>query len=112
MQSFETIEFSTQHLMPVMLFGILALVALFVVLALVRLWGLKMQTKSGACGGIDLEDLRRRRDAGEISQAEYEAVCASATGGVDGSGAVQESPINQTSAEDGDAERSPADGEG
>jgi len=111
MESSETIEFSMRQLMPVMLFGIVALVVLFVILALVRLWGLKMQTKSGASGAIDLEDLRRRRDAGEISQAEYEAVCASATGDPDGSGPRQETPITQQDAETNGAERSPADGE-
>ncbi|HUU89824.1 MAG TPA: hypothetical protein VM238_01300 [Phycisphaerae bacterium] len=107
----ETIEFSMQHLMPVLLFGIVALVVLFVILGLVRLWGLKMQTKSGASGGIDIEDLRRRRDAGEISQAEYEAVCASAAGDADGSEPRQETPINEQGAETSDTERSPADGE-
>ena len=107
----ETVEFSMQQLMPVILVGIAALVVLFVILGLARLWGLKMQTKSGPSGGIDLEDLRRRRDAGEISQAEYEAVCASAAGGPDGSVAEQETPINQTSVDEGDSERSPADGE-
>ena len=111
MESSETIEFSMRQLMPVMLFGIVALVVLFVILGLVRLWGLKMQTKSGASGAIDLEDLRRRRDAGEISQAEYEAVCASATGGPDGSGPRQETPINQQDVETSGAEGSPADGE-
>ncbi|KPK47103.1 MAG: hypothetical protein AMK72_08885 [Planctomycetes bacterium SM23_25] len=111
MESPETINFSMEHLMPFLMGGIVALVVLFVLLALVRIWGVKMQTKSGACGGIDLEDLRRRRDAGEISQAEYEAVCASATGGADGSGPRQETPINHGGAEDGGSERSLVDGE-
>jgi len=111
MESPETVEFSMQPLMPVMLVGIVGLVVLFTILGLVRLWGLKMQSKSGACGGIDLEDLRRRRDAGEMTQAEYEAVCTSASGGAAGSGTEQETPINERGAEGGNAERSPADGE-
>ncbi len=111
MESTETIDLSMQHLTPVMLFGIVALVAIFAILALVRIWGLKMQRKSVARGGIDLEDLRQRRDAGEISQAEYETVCASLTKGAAGSEAGQETPINQKSAEEGDSERSPVDGE-
>jgi hypothetical protein len=111
MESPETIDFSMEHLMPVMLFGIVALVAIFAILALVRTWGQKMQRNSVAYGGIDLEDLRRRRDAGEISQAEYETVCASMTDGPDASEAGQETPINQKSAEEGDSERRPVDGE-
>jgi hypothetical protein len=111
MESPETVEFSMQPLMPVMLVGIVGLVVLFIILGLVRLWGLKMQSKSGACGGIDLEDLRRRRDAGEMTQAEFEAVCASASGGAAGSGTEQETPISERGAEGGNAERSPADGE-
>ena len=111
MESSETIDLSMQRLMPVMLFGVVALVAIFAILALVRIWSLKMQRKSGAYGGIDLEDLRRRRDAGEISQAEYEAVCASMTDGPDASEAGQKTPMNQKSAEEGNSERNPVDGE-
>ena len=111
MDSPETIDFSMERLMPVMLFGIVALVAIFAILALVRTWGQKMQRKSVAYGGIDLEDLRRRRDAGEISQAEYETVCASLTKGAAGSEAGQKTPINQKGAEEGDSQRSPVDGE-
>ena len=111
MESSETIEFSMRQLMPVMLFGIVALVVLFVILALVRLWGLKMQTKPGASSAIDLEDLRRRRDADEISQAEYEAVRARLTGVAAGSEGGRKTPINQKSTEEGGPERSPVDGE-
>ena len=108
--------------MPVMLFGIVALVVLFVILALVRLWGLRMQTKSGACGGIDLEELKRQRDAGEIAQEEYDAVCAGladggpakakdAAPGTARTDHAPETPIEKTDAEDSRPERSPADGQ-
>jgi hypothetical protein len=50
------------------------LVLVFLVLALVRLWGWKTQRRGGSCGGIDLDDLRRQLIAGEISHEEYEAV--------------------------------------
>ncbi len=111
MESSGTIDLSMERLMPVMGFGVVALVAIFAILALVRIWGLKMQRKSGACGGIGLEDLRRRRDAGEISQAEYEAVLAGLTGGAAGSEGGRKTPINQKIAEEGGSERSPVDGE-
>ena len=69
-----------QDMLPVLVLGAAALVVAFVILALARLWGWRTQHRGGSCGGIDLDDLRRQRMAGEISQEEYEAVRASIAG--------------------------------
>lgn len=80
MESPETIVMPVSRLMPILVCGIVGLVVIFVLMALVRLWGLRMQTKTGGCGGLDLDELRRQRDAGEISPEEYDAVYGSVAG--------------------------------
>ena len=79
-ESPETILIPMHQLMPILVCGIVGLVVIFVLMALVRLWGLRMQTKAGGCGGLDLDELRRQRDAGEISAEEYDAVFGSVAG--------------------------------
>jgi len=48
----------------------------FVVLALVRYWSYRLQHPREGTHGLDLEGLRRQRDAGTITQEEYETVRA------------------------------------
>jgi len=63
-----------RQMLPFLLWAAVGLVVAFVILALVRLWGLRTQQRGGRCGGIDLDHLRRQLRAGDISQEEYEAV--------------------------------------
>ncbi|MFO8014387.1 MAG: hypothetical protein R6X20_13905 [Phycisphaerae bacterium] len=114
-----------RDMLPVLVWGAVGLVLVFLVLALVRLWGWKTQRRGGSCGGIDLDDLRAQLIAGEISREEYEAVRAQIAGkkvdrppaGPDGE-TEDESPIETDGAdppedETGDdaPERSRTDGE-
>jgi hypothetical protein len=90
---------SVEQLLALMLYGIMALVAIVGLVALVRLWSMRMQKSDGGCGGIDMARIRRLRDAGEITQAEYEAVVGRMAGtkaasGSKASGARPERPIN------------------
>ena len=66
--------------LPLLVWGAAGLAAVFLVLMLVRLWGWRTQKRGGACGGIDLDALRRQWMAGEIGQDEYEAVRRSIAG--------------------------------
>ena len=61
-----------ETILPWLVWGTIGLVGVFVVLALVRLWGWRQQQRG--CGGVDLDRLRRQRDAGEISQDDYDAI--------------------------------------
>jgi hypothetical protein len=63
-----------REMMPLLMWGTIGLVAVFVILVLVRFWGWRTQRRGGSCGDLDLADLRRRMMAGEISPEEYEAV--------------------------------------
>lgn len=56
------------------LFGSLVVFALFALLVLVRVWGLRMQTRAKTTGSLDLEHLRAQFDAGHLSPEEYAAV--------------------------------------
>jgi hypothetical protein len=69
-----------RDVLPVLVWGAAGLVLVFLILALVRLWGWRTQQRGGSCGGIDLESLRGQLIAGEISREEYEAVRASIAG--------------------------------
>jgi len=51
-----------------------ALWALFLVLTVVRYWSQRAQKRGNATGGLDLATLQRQRDAGKISQEEYERI--------------------------------------
>jgi hypothetical protein len=74
---------SPDQLMPMAMVCVMALLVIFVLLALVRMWCQQMQKKGGGCGGLDVEALRRQRDAGEITQEEFDRIL----GGIAGSGA-------------------------
>jgi hypothetical protein len=76
----ESFMLRPEQLTAIVLFSTAALVAIFAILGMVRLWGAQMQKRSGACGGLDMAGLKQMRDAGEISQQEYDAVCAQITG--------------------------------
>jgi len=66
--------------LPLLVWGAAGLAVVFLVLMLVRLWGWRTQKRGGACGGIDLDVLRRQWMAGQISEEEYEAVRRSIAG--------------------------------
>ncbi len=57
-----------------------ALWALFLVLTVVRYWSQRAQKRGNATGGLDLATLQRQRDAGNISQEEYERIRGTMTG--------------------------------
>ncbi len=61
-------------LMVFAVLGVAALWALFVVLILVRYRMQRSAKRSGPGGALDLEHLRRERDAGRITEEEYEAI--------------------------------------
>jgi len=84
--TFEATLHELREILPYLLWGALGLAGVFVLLMLVRLWGWRTQKRGGACGGIDLDALRRQYMAGEISEEEYEAVRRSIVG------AEQETP--------------------
>jgi hypothetical protein len=70
-----------QQWMGFALFGSLIVFAIFVLLVLVRVWGLRMQTRARATGNLDLEHLRAQHDAGQLSPEEYAAVRRQLVGG-------------------------------
>ena len=74
-------NFSANQLMALVIVCVAALLVIFVILALVKMWGQRMQKKGGPCGGLDVEALRRMRDAGEISPQEFDIIL----GGIAGS---------------------------
>ena len=90
---------SIEQLLTLMLYGILALVAIVGLVALARLWSMRMQKSDGGCGGIDMAKIRRLSDAGEITRAEYEAIVGRMAGakaaiGSKASGPRPERPID------------------
>ena len=103
--------------------GMAGLLVLFALLAHLRSWGMRLQKEGGACGGLDLECLKRQCEAGDIRPDEYEAICARLTtapsarpagktasqglGEAGSGGAPSERSINDTG---GEPERSSTDG--
>jgi hypothetical protein len=75
------LDMPLDRLMALVIVGLVGVMALFGLLALIRLWGLRMQKGGGPSRGLDMERLRRQRDAGEIAQDEYDAIYASLAGG-------------------------------
>ena len=59
--------------------GMAGLLVLFALLAHLRSWGMRLQKEGGACGGLDLECLKRQCEAGDIRPDEHEAICARLT---------------------------------
>ncbi|MCX5677480.1 MAG: SHOCT domain-containing protein [Planctomycetota bacterium] len=74
---------SPDQLMALVMVCVVALLAIFVLLAWVRMWGQRVQKQGGGCGSLDIEAVRRQRDAGEITQEEFDRIL----GGIAGSGA-------------------------
>jgi len=68
------------RLMVFTVLAVAALWALFLVLTVVRYWSQRAQNRGNATGGLDLETLERQRDAGNISQEEYERIRGTMTG--------------------------------
>jgi hypothetical protein len=68
------------RLMVFTVLAVAALWALFLVLTIVRYWSARAQKRETATGGLDLETLERQRDAGNISQEEYERIRGTMTG--------------------------------
>jgi len=99
MASFDIEYDSVPHWTTIVMIAIVGLGILFGTLAAVRGWGLRMQKPHGASGGLDLEHLRCQRQAGEISQEEYDAVRSRLAGRPDKIKApVPEKPIKDTDA--------------
>jgi len=98
-QTFESTLHELRKMLPYLLWGTLGLVAVFVLLMLVRLWGWRTQNRGGACGGIDLDVLRRQHLAGDVSTEEYEAVRRSVAG------AAEKPATDATNASTCDTER-------
>ena len=73
-------NFSANQLMALVFVCVAALLVIFILLAMVRMWGQRMQNEGGGCGGLDLDALRRQRDTGEISQKEYDRIVGSIAG--------------------------------
>jgi hypothetical protein len=111
----ETLVLKPHEITALVFFGTAALIAVFTVLAIVRVWASRLQKKPVGCGGLDIAGLRRLRDAGEITQEEFDAVCGAA-GGPDApprparSGAAPETPIDREEA-GGEPERSRPNGQ-
>jgi len=103
--------FSPDQLMALAVLGLAGVLAVFALLALVRLWSARMQKGGGGCGGLDAEELRRQRDAGEISQEEYDAILR----GMAGANSDKDKPPRRTIKYAGDPgprpERSESDGQ-
>jgi len=102
---------------------VMALLAIFVMLSLVRMWGQRMQKQGGGCGGLDLKALRRQRDIGVISQKEYDIIVSGMAGA--GSAATARAakggsekedppkpPITDAQVPGADPDRSGPDGQG
>jgi len=104
-----------------------ALWALFLVLTVVRYWSQRAQKRGNATGGLDLATLQRQRDAGKISQEEYERIRGTMTGARPASGTGAEGiqtkaakpeetpperPINPSGGPDGRPGRSESNGQG
>jgi len=122
---FESPDFG--RLMVFTVLAVAALWALFLVLTVVRYWSQRAQNRGNATGGLDLETLERQRDAGKISQEEYERIRGTMTGARPASGANAEAfkaktaeseetpperPINPSGGPDGRPGRSEANGQG
>lgn len=71
---------SPERLLLGAVLGAAAVLAVFALLAIVRVWGLRMQRSGGSCGGLDLEKLKRQHLAGAVSDEEFEAVRQSIAG--------------------------------
>lgn len=59
-----------------------AIVAIFLILAVLRILGIRKQEETRASGGLDLDGLKRLREAGEITEEEYNAITGRVTGAV------------------------------
>jgi hypothetical protein len=121
---FESPDFGRLMVFTVLAVG--ALWALFLVLTVVRYWSARVQKRNTATGGLDLAILGRQRDAGKISQEEYERIRGTITGarraGGTGAEGIQaktaeseetppERPINPSGGPDGRPGRSESNGQ-
>jgi hypothetical protein len=85
------------RLMTLAAICMMAVLAIFAILSLVRIWGQRIQKQGGGCGGLDVEALRRQRDAGEITRQEFDRIVAGIAG--DGAGTAAR-PAHADSEED------------
>jgi hypothetical protein len=94
--------------------GVAALWALFLVLILVRYRMQRSAKRPGPDAGLDLEHLRRERDAGRLTQEEYEAVRNRTAGAggpaARGEGGRPSGPIREKGAPGGAGRGSEGDG--
>ena len=87
---------SADRLMALAVCGVLALLVLFLLLGLARWWGLRAK-KPGhePTTGLNLAELKRQREAGEIAPEEYKAIYARLSGIASGGSAARQ-PIKGT----------------
>ena len=88
--------FSVDQAVVLVTYGVLALLALFILLGLARWWGLRAK-KPGyePTTGLNLAELKRQRDAGEITPEEYKAIYIRLSGIASGGNAAGR-PIKDT----------------
>jgi hypothetical protein len=115
------LNFTPDQLFALAAFGILGVMALFGLVAMVRLWAGRMQKAGGFCGGLDLDQLRQHRDMGIVTAEEYDAIrghLAGAAGvgkaeparGTSSDAQAPARPINDTGQATAGPERSDWDG--
>ena len=88
------------QLMAVAIFGAMAMVALFALAVMVRRWGRQMQ-RPHPSGGLDLAGLQRQREAGLISEEEFEAISRRLAGNSGPSAPLPRRPIKEGGAAEG-----------
>jgi hypothetical protein len=105
-----------ERVMAVAVFALVGIMALFGLLVLVRLWSLRVRKGGGPSGGLDVERLRRQRDAGQISPEEFDAICAGLAGmrprAAKAGPPPPGKPINQAGESGAKPERSDSSGQG
>jgi hypothetical protein len=81
--------FSVDQAVALAAYGVLVLLALFVLLGLARWWGLRAK-KPGhePSTGLNLAELKRQREAGEITPEEYKAIYTRLSGIASGGSAA------------------------
>lgn len=105
----DLVGISADRLTALVAYGVLGLLALFILLGLVRLWGLRAQKRGRSAAALDLEALKRQRDAGEITPEEYEAIYTRLSGIAPGGDAAGQ-PIKGTG-DAGERRKGSTDGE-
>jgi hypothetical protein len=92
----DLIGIPADRLMAIAVFGVLALLVLFILLGLARWWSLRAQKRGHEKqAGLNLAELKRQRDAGEITPEEYKAIYTRLSGIASGGNTARQ-PIKGT----------------